>query len=37
MAPNETPETGLRQYVKHAFLYPWNLLLFLGGAGLAEK
>jgi hypothetical protein len=31
MAPNETPETGLRQYVKHAFLYPWNLLFFVGG------
>ena len=31
MAPNETPETGLRQYVKHAFLYPWNLLFFIGG------
>jgi hypothetical protein len=35
MAPNETPETGLRQYVKHAFLYPWNLLFFLGGTVLA--
>ena len=31
MAPNETPETGLRQYVKHAFLHPWNLLFFVGG------
>jgi hypothetical protein len=35
MAPNETPEPGLRQYVKHAFLYPWNLLFFVGGAVLA--
>jgi hypothetical protein len=26
---------GLKEYVKHAFLYPWNLLLFLGGAALA--
>jgi hypothetical protein len=31
MAPNEVPETGLKQYVKHAFLYPWNLLFFVGG------
>jgi hypothetical protein len=35
MAPNEAPEPGLRQYVKHAFLYPWNLLFFVGGAVLA--
>ena len=35
MAPNETPEPGLGQYVKHAFLYPWNLLFFVGGAVLA--
>jgi hypothetical protein len=27
--------TGLRTYVKHAFLYHWNLLLFAGGAALA--
>ncbi|HEX6047805.1 MAG TPA: hypothetical protein VFZ21_01000 [Gemmatimonadaceae bacterium] len=26
---------GLKEYVKHAFLYPWNLLLFIGGAALA--
>lgn len=26
---------GLGAYLKHAFLYRWNLLLFLGGAGLA--
>lgn len=34
MAPNATGP-GLRDYVKHAFLYPWNLLFFLGGAALA--
>jgi hypothetical protein len=27
--------TGVMTYVKHAFLYRWNLLLFLGGAGIA--
>jgi hypothetical protein len=33
-APNDSgPKLG--SYVKHAFLYPWNLLLFLGGAALA--
>jgi len=35
MAPNDSPSSGLRDYVKHAFLYPWNLLFFLGGAALA--
>jgi hypothetical protein len=35
MAPNESPGPGLRDYVRHAFLYPWNLLFFLGGAALA--
>ena len=34
MAPNDTG-AKLRDYVKHAFLYPWNLLFFLGGAALA--
>jgi hypothetical protein len=35
MAPNDSSGPGLRDYVKHAFLYPWNLLLFVGGAALA--
>jgi len=35
MAPNGSSGPGLRDYVKHAFLYPWNLLVFLGGATLA--
>src|SRR4029453_9233242 len=35
MAPNDSSGPGLRDYVKHAFLYPWNLLFFLGGAALA--
>jgi len=35
MAPNDSPGPGLRGYVKHAFLYPWNILFFLGGAALA--
>jgi len=35
MAPNGSSGPGLRDYVKHAFLYPWNLLIFLGGATLA--
>jgi hypothetical protein len=26
---------GVTDYLKHAFLYHWNLLLFVGGAGLA--
>ena len=26
---------GIREYLKSAFLYPWNLLLFVGGLGLA--
>lgn len=34
-SPSASGGSGLRQYVKHAFLYPWNLLLFLGGAALA--
>ena len=34
MAPNGSGP-GLRDYVKHAFFYPWNLLFFLGGAALA--
>lgn len=34
MAPNDSGP-GLRDYVKHAFLYPWNLLFFFGGAALA--
>ncbi|HEY7233522.1 MAG TPA: hypothetical protein VH539_05190 [Gemmatimonadaceae bacterium] len=35
---SSTPDTrgpGALTYLKHAFLYHWNLLLFLGGAGLA--
>ena len=35
MAPNDSSGPGLRNYVKHAFLYPWNLLFFLGGDALA--
>jgi len=35
MAPNDSAGPTLRDYVKHAFLYPWNLLFFLGGAALA--
>ena len=35
MAPNDSPGPKLGSYVKHAFLYPWNLLLFIGGAALA--
>ena len=34
-SPNEATEPGLAAYVKHAFLYPWNLLLFVGGAAAA--
>lgn len=34
-SPNDASSPGLRTYVKHAFLYPWNLLLFIGGAALA--
>jgi hypothetical protein len=33
--PNNSAGPRLGSYVKHAFLYPWNLLLFLGGAALA--
>jgi len=35
MSSSRSGGTGLREYVKHAFLYRWNLLLFLGGAALA--
>jgi hypothetical protein len=35
MAPSPSGGAGIKEYVKHAFLYPWNLLLFLGGAALA--
>lgn len=35
MAPNERVGAGMREYIKHAFLYPWNLLAFIGGAALA--
>jgi hypothetical protein len=35
MAPNESSGARLGSYVKHAFLYPWNLLIFLGGAAAA--
>jgi hypothetical protein len=35
MAPNVPAEPKLGSYVKHAFMYPWNLLLFLGGAAAA--
>ena len=35
MAPNERVGAGMREYVKHAFLFPWNLLAFVGGAALA--
>jgi hypothetical protein len=31
----ETRRAGVPTYLKHAFLYNWNLLLFIGGAGLA--
>ena len=30
-----TGGAGIREYLKSAFLYPWNLLLFFGGLGLA--
>jgi len=36
MAPNESASgAGMKEYVKHAFLFPWNLLVFVGGAALA--
>lgn len=35
MPPNAPEATGIRAYIKHAFLYPWNLLFFLGGTTLA--
>ena len=34
-SPNESSGPKLGSYVKHAFLYPWNLLIFIGGAALA--
>jgi hypothetical protein len=33
--PIESRGPGVGTYVKHAFLYHWNLLLFLGGAALS--
>jgi hypothetical protein len=35
MTPNESVGAGIKEYVKHAFLFPWNLLAFVGGAALA--
>ena len=35
MAPNERVGAGMREYLKAAFTYPWNLLAFFGGAALA--
>lgn len=35
MAPKDSSGATLGSYVRHAFLYPWNLLLFLGGAAAA--
>ncbi|MCC7001510.1 MAG: hypothetical protein IT357_05105 [Gemmatimonadaceae bacterium] len=35
MPSANTHSAGLMQYLKHGFLYRWNLLLFFGGAGLA--
>ena len=35
MAPNDASAPSIGAYVKHAFLYPWNLLFFVGGAALA--
>ena len=35
MPPDPKSRSGMREYLKHAFLYPWNLLLFFGGLGLA--
>jgi len=36
MTPNESASgAGMKEYVKHAFLFPWNLLAFVGGAALA--
>ena len=35
MAPNERVGAGMREYLKAAFKYPWNLLAFFGGAALA--
>ena len=34
-SPNDSAGPKLGSYVKHAFLFPWNLLIFLGGAALA--
>ena len=33
--PAETRGRGVLTYLRHAFLYHWNLLFFLGGAGLS--
>ena len=33
--PSPSGGAGIREYLKSAFLYPWNLLLFFGGLGLA--
>lgn len=33
--PNESVGAGIKEYVKSAFLYPWNLLAFLGGVAAA--
>ena len=35
MAPNDSSGPSFLSYVKHAFLYRWNMLFFLGGAALA--
>jgi len=35
MASSPSGGGGIREYLKHAFLFPWNLLLFFGGLGLA--
>ena len=34
-SPLPSGRTSVADYLKHAFLYHWNLLLFFGGAGLA--
>jgi hypothetical protein len=35
VTPPARSGAGVGQYLKHAFLYHWNLLLFIGGAGMA--
>ncbi|MGH7554811.1 MAG: hypothetical protein ACREMQ_17565, partial [Longimicrobiales bacterium] len=35
LSSKPTGGAGVREYVKHAFRYHWNLLIFIGGAGLA--